>query len=156
MLRKYRLMNSHSISYSGLCLLACSNSEWTFEYMSTIRHSVGLLECWISPPQFLYESYASYLMNDKSCPTIRHGGAWGERRNSCHSFLTSALGGSEWSGSLPGSALPPGKVPQVPIEQEAGWAPEPVWTQKVEEKILSPLPVIEPRSPGRPVRNQTL
>jgi hypothetical protein len=29
----------------------------------------------------------------------------------------------------PGRALPP-----VPIVQEAGWAPEPVWTQRLEEK----------------------
>jgi hypothetical protein len=48
----------------------------------------------------------------------------------------------------------PGKGPPVPIVQEAGWAPEPVWTQRLEEK--SPLPEIEPQSPGRPVRSQTL
>jgi hypothetical protein len=29
---------------------------------------------------------------------------------------------------------PPGKGPPVPIVQEAGWAPEPVWTQRLEEK----------------------
>jgi hypothetical protein len=29
---------------------------------------------------------------------------------------------------------PRGQNPQVPIEQEAGWAPEPVWTQRLEEK----------------------
>jgi hypothetical protein len=40
----------------------------------------------------------------------------------------------EWSASRPGRALPPGKGPAVPIEQEAGWAPEPVWTQGLEEK----------------------
>jgi len=34
----------------------------------------------------------------------------------------------------PGRALPPGKGPPVPIVQEAGWAPEPVWTQRLEEK----------------------
>jgi hypothetical protein len=28
------------------------------------------------------------------------------------------------------------KGPQVPIVQEAGWAPEPVWTQRVGKKIL--------------------
>jgi hypothetical protein len=28
----------------------------------------------------------------------------------------------------------PGKGPLVPIVQEAGWAPEPVWTQRLEEK----------------------
>jgi hypothetical protein len=34
----------------------------------------------------------------------------------------------EWSGSLPGRSLSPGKWPVVPIVQEAGWASEPVWT----------------------------
>jgi hypothetical protein len=47
------------------------------------------------------------------------------------------------------------KRPLIPIGQEAGWDPVPVWTQRLEEKSL-PLPGTEPRSPGRPVRSQTL
>jgi hypothetical protein len=58
----------------------------------------------------------------------------GERRYSLYSSLTSALDRSEWSASRPGRALPPGKGPTVPIGQGAGWAPEPVWTQRLEEK----------------------
>jgi hypothetical protein len=58
----------------------------------------------------------------------------GDRRCSSYSFLTSALQGGEWSASRPGRALPPGKEPPVPIVQEAGWAPEPVWAQRLEEK----------------------
>jgi hypothetical protein len=42
--------------------------------------------------------------------------------------------GGEWSASRPGRALAPGKVPPVPIVQEAGWTSEPVWTQKLQEK----------------------
>jgi hypothetical protein len=34
----------------------------------------------------------------------------------------------------PAALLPPGKGPLVPIAQEAGWAPEPVWTQRLGEK----------------------
>jgi hypothetical protein len=30
----------------------------------------------------------------------------------------------------------PGKGPPVPIVQEAGWAPEPVWKQRLEEKLF--------------------
>jgi hypothetical protein len=75
-----------------------------------------------------------------------------ERRYSSYSFSTSELDGSEWSASRPGRALAPGKGPPVPIVQEAGWAPEPVWTQRLEEKILSPLLGIEPRLPARPAR----
>jgi hypothetical protein len=56
---------------------------------------------------------------------------------SSYSFSTSALDGGEWSASRPGRALPPGKGPPVPIVKEAGWAPEPVWTQ-VKGKILAP------------------
>jgi hypothetical protein len=38
----------------------------------------------------------------------------------------------------PAALLPPEKGPAVPIVQEAGWAPEPVWTQRIEEKSFSP------------------
>jgi hypothetical protein len=37
----------------------------------------------------------------------------------------------------PAALLPPGKGPPVPIVQEAGWAPEPVWTQRLEEKSFT-------------------
>jgi hypothetical protein len=40
----------------------------------------------------------------------------------------------EWSASRLSRPLPPGKRPPVPIGQEAGWAQEPVRTQKLEEK----------------------
>jgi hypothetical protein len=33
---------------------------------------------------------------------------------------------------------PPGKGLRVPIVQEAGRAPEPVWTQRLEEKSFAP------------------
>jgi hypothetical protein len=52
---------------------------------------------------------------------------------SSYSFTTSALDGGLWSASHPGRALVPGTGPPVPIGQEAGWAPEPVWTQRIEE-----------------------
>jgi hypothetical protein len=52
---------------------------------------------------------------------------------SSYSFTTSALEGGEWSASDPGRSLPP-----VPIVQEAGWAPELVWTQRLEQKSLAP------------------
>jgi hypothetical protein len=38
----------------------------------------------------------------------------------------------------PAALLSAGKGPPVPIVQEAGWAPEPVWTQRIEKKILCP------------------
>jgi hypothetical protein len=74
----------------------------------------------------------------KSCQTTLHGGAWEERRYNSYSVPTSALDGSEWSASRPGRALAPGKGSLVPIVQEAGWAPDPVWTQ-ARGRILSLL-----------------
>jgi hypothetical protein len=60
--------------------------------------------------------------------------AQGEWRYSFYSFTTSALDEGERSASRPSRALPSGKGPPVPTGQEAGWAPEPVWTRRLEEK----------------------
>jgi hypothetical protein len=48
----------------------------------------------------------------------------------------------------PAALLPPGKGPPVPIVQEVGWAPEPVWTQRLEEKSFCPR---RGSKPDRPV-----
>jgi hypothetical protein len=58
----------------------------------------------------------------------------GERRYSSYLFLTSAVDRSQRSASLPCRALAPGKGPPSPTGQKAGWAPEPVRTQRLEEK----------------------
>jgi hypothetical protein len=63
----------------------------------------------------------------------------GGRRYSSYSFLSSALDGGERSASRPGRALPPGKGLPVPTLQEAGWAPEPVWTQRLEKESSAPV-----------------
>jgi hypothetical protein len=72
-----------------------------------------------------------------------------------HPLFGLGIYGGEWSASRPGRALALWKGPLVPIVQEAGWAPEPIWTQ-AREKIVSPLPGIEPQSPGHPAHSQTL
>jgi hypothetical protein len=63
--------------------------------------------------------------------------ALGETKYSSYSFLTSALDAGEWSASRPSRTLAPGKGALVPIVQESGWAPEPVWTQRLEEKSFA-------------------
>jgi hypothetical protein len=65
-----------------------------------------------------------------------------------YSSLTSTREGSGWSARRPGR-FTIGKDP-VPIVQEAGWAPGPVWTCA---KILAPTGI---RSPDRPARSQSL
>jgi hypothetical protein len=57
--------------------------------------------------------------------------------------------GTRWGWVVsvtPRPRFAPGKGPRVPIVQEAGWAPEPVWTQRLEENSL-PLLGIEPCRP---------
>jgi len=38
----------------------------------------------------------------------------------------------------PAALHPPGEGPPVPIVQEAGWAPEPVSTQRLQENYFAP------------------
>jgi hypothetical protein len=73
----------------------------------------------------------------------------GERRYSSYSFSTSVLDGDEWSVSRTSRALAPGKKgPPVPIVLEAGWASEPVWTQRLEKKSFR---LCRGSNPDRPV-----
>jgi hypothetical protein len=74
---------------------------------------------------------------------------------SSYSFSKSARDGGEWLASRLSRTLPPAKGPPTRIVQEAGWAPEPVWTQRLEEKSFA-FAGIEPRSSARPSRSQTL
>jgi hypothetical protein len=62
-----------------------------------------------------------------------------ERRYSSNSFMTSALDGVSGQPHAWAVLYPWGKDPPVPIAQEAGHAPEPVWTQRLEEKFFSPI-----------------
>jgi hypothetical protein len=79
------------------------------------------------------------LLKSKMVPLRSIEAHLGDRRYSAYSFLTSALEGGEWSASRPGRALAPGKEPPVPTVQEAGWAPEAVWTQRLEDKSSVPV-----------------
>jgi hypothetical protein len=76
----------------------------------------------------LFACYIYKVNQSRYTPWRRFGG----EEYSSYSFTTSALYGGEWSASRPGRALPPEKRPPVPIVQEAGWVPEPVWTQRIE------------------------
>jgi hypothetical protein len=82
-----------------------------------------------------------------SSPATRQWDACGERRYSSYSFTTSAQDGGECSASRPGRALHPGKVTTVPNLQEAGWAPEPVWTMRLEKHLFSLCRALNPDRP---------
>jgi hypothetical protein len=60
---------------------------------------------------------------------------------------------ADWSASRPGRALVPWKGPPIPIGQEAGWAAEPVWTQRLEENSFR---LCRGSNLDRPVRSHTI
>jgi hypothetical protein len=62
--------------------------------------------------------------------------ATGGRMYSSYSFLTSAVDRVSCQRYVL-AALIPGKGPRVSIVQEAGWASELVWTQRIEEKLFA-------------------
>jgi len=62
--------------------------------------------------------------------------------------MTPAVEGGEWSAARPVRALPQGKD-SVPILQEAGWAPGPVWKGGKSRPHLDSIP-------DRPARSQLL
>jgi hypothetical protein len=72
----------------------------------------------------------------------------GERGYSSYSFTTSELDAGEWSETRQGQTLPPGKGTPVLVGKEAGWAPEPVWTQRLEEKSFCPCLGLNPDRPA--------
>jgi hypothetical protein len=84
----------------------------------------------------LYETLIIQTQKSKAL-SLGHAGAKRERKYNSYSFSTSALDGGQWSASRPGRVLAPRKGPPVSIVQEAGWAPEPVWTQRLGEKSFA-------------------
>jgi hypothetical protein len=100
----------------------------------------------------LYEIFSVLLLKAKAVPVHAIKALGGEEVSS-YLFITSALDGGEWSASRRGRALVPGKGPPVPIVQEAAWALEPVWTEKLEEKSFR---LCRGSNLGRPFRKETL
>jgi hypothetical protein len=85
----------------------------------------------------------------------RHSGDKGKRRYKSHSSLTSAQAGLSSQRHSP-AGFNSGERTSLASRQKAGWASEPVWTQRLGIKLALPLPGIESRLPGHSVCTQTL
>jgi hypothetical protein len=96
-----------------------------------------------------------YLSVYKSSPTTRHGGAGGRGGIApTHSRLQHYMG-VRGQRHAPAALFPKERTPGTHCT--GGWVvPRARLHTEARGKILSPLPGIEPRSPGRPVRSQTL
>jgi hypothetical protein len=105
---------------------------------------------WTTQPPYIsipsrYAWSSSDIFNCRKQSHNTHMKVQGDRIYSSYSFTTSALDGVSRQHHSP--AAPPGIGPPVPIIQEAGWASEPVWTQRLEEKSFCPCRVSNLYSP---------
>jgi len=94
-------------------------------YRNDANWNCGLYSCWL------------YSVG-KAVPQHIYGLAGGRRGGIAptHSRPRHWMG---WVVSVtPRPRFAPGKGPPVPIGQETGWAPEPVWKQRLEEKSSCP------------------
>jgi hypothetical protein len=101
-------------------------------------HTLAAPFCRCTTLRFIRSPQHPALRAKVKLSRYHHAGNNRQKKYSSYSFMTSTLDGGEWSVSHPGHALPPGKGPPVPIVQEDGWAPEPVWTQRLQEKSFAP------------------
>jgi hypothetical protein len=83
--------------------------------------------------KLLRDTHTYRQTGDIKSPTTHLWRRRRERRNSSYSF--SALDGGEWSASRPGPRFTPGKRTPGTHCTGAEWAPELVWTQRLEEKF---------------------
>jgi hypothetical protein len=103
-----------------------------------LKHSIGMRN---------KTTYSVSMWKGKDHPIPGHQGPRGGVEVYLYSLSTSALDEGGCSVPRPGR-FTPGKDP-VPIVQEAGWAPGPVWTCS---KNLAPTGI---RSPNRPARTHS-
>jgi hypothetical protein len=78
-------------------------------------------------------SFLATICYTQSCPTTRHDSAWG--RGGILLLILEL--GTRWGWVVsvtPRPRFTPEKGPAVQIAQKDGWAAEPVWTQRIEEK----------------------
>jgi hypothetical protein len=110
----------------------CARDLSKFSFIYVPQVSWNLCTKVLHIPFYLYDSLVKSVNQSHNIPMEVQGG----RRYSSYSFMTSALDRGEWSTSCLSCTLLPGKGPLVPTGQEAGWASEPVWTQRLEENPI--------------------
>jgi hypothetical protein len=126
-------------------------SQWTVAYTNRVSAGKSCCPLIVSLLSSRVLPFVQKKVNQPRYTPWRRLG--GERRYSSYSFTTSALDGGEWSASRPDRAFTPGE--RTPgTHCTGGWVdPRAGLDTEDRGKILSSLPGIEPRSPGRPARS---
>ena len=127
----------------------CMYYEFMYVFIYLCTYVLRMCVQWICvPASFMYLDIlvSGITRNDKGHSTTGHESPEGEQMYSSTLPSTSALNG--WSAPRSGRSTP--RKEPVSIVEEAGWAPEPVWTGA---ENLAPTGV---RSPDRPARNESL
>jgi hypothetical protein len=157
--------------FRGTYLLLPSSSPWwwrqytplkrrstsTWLHGVTSQKTLNQIHCW-HKCSILHNrafSFLSKFCKKKKCPPTRHAGVWG--RGDKAPIRSRPRHWMGWVVSVtPRPRFSPGeRTPDTRWTE--GWVgPRAGLDTEARGKILSPLPGIEPRSPGRPVRSQTL
>jgi hypothetical protein len=143
--------SQHSTVYRRMIAIYIYIYIYIYLHATFVR--VGSSKCYILRVCVFSLRYPAYNVKKVKFSRYRPNWPTGWIEVLLYPFLTSALEGGGWSAPRP-SRFIPGKDP-VPIVQEAGWAPGPVWTCA---KNLAPTGIyfVMLRSPDRPARSQSL
>jgi hypothetical protein len=148
------LNKCNSMSFTVNMLVSSGNKQQTRQVQWYAHYMVW---CWSHTLLHNVEVLCSSCNDIKtySIPATRHAGMLVYGSYSYHSLSTTAVDGGERSASRPDRALPPGKGPRYPLCRRLGGT-QSRWGHRGYRKSPLPPPAIEPRSPGRPARSQTL
>jgi hypothetical protein len=116
----------------------CQASEWAQLYHPACNLWYVANLCSLLPPSTCRNTLPQdqqQKSEKQSSPATHHGGTWRDRRYSSYSFLTLALDGGWVVSVTPRPRFAPGNGLLVSIVHEAGWASDPIWTQRLEKVI---------------------
>jgi hypothetical protein len=144
--------NAHAVQHIRMCQDDCLVECYVVLFSRSLQ---SFQKCFLPPSSWGnlqpdYTTQRSIKSKSKAVPLHAMEALWGERRYSSYSFTTSALDGVSGQHHAPAALYP-----RYPFYRRLG-GPQSRSGHRGYRKNPLPRPGIEPRSPGRPVRSQTL
>jgi hypothetical protein len=147
----------HLVPHTQLRNFCCAPNQVTdphTHFKNTVRSSSGIILTRLRFKRSEFDAPADIFLpplrdlfrflpgrKSKAVPLHAMETFGGERRYSSYSFLLILDLGTRWGWVVsvtPRPRFTPGERTPVPIVQEVGWALEPVWTQRLQEKSFAP------------------